>query len=237
MRFRLPKPLHGWREFIGEVGIIVLGVLIALGAQQVVEDWRWGTELLEARQSLNAELADARFAAFERVAVHDCLKRQLDALDAMTETDPVPSNVDIGAIFVGLRPWSTSTWDVATASGVITHMSQDERNHYASLFGLVKPVAALHLLAFETSNDLLTLERHHRLTDTSRDRLQMDIARLRGLNAMLSMASQQFIDQTKSLHLQLDHEDQAALEQVHRDVRECPLASAISANTAAFNSR
>jgi len=30
MHFRLPKPLHGWREFAGEVGIIVIGVLIAL---------------------------------------------------------------------------------------------------------------------------------------------------------------------------------------------------------------
>jgi len=32
MHFHLPKPLHGWREFAGEVGIIVIGVLIALGA-------------------------------------------------------------------------------------------------------------------------------------------------------------------------------------------------------------
>ena len=36
MRFALPKPIHGWRAFWGEVGIIVLGVLIALGAQQLV---------------------------------------------------------------------------------------------------------------------------------------------------------------------------------------------------------
>ena len=34
--FRLPKPLHCWREFAGEVAIIVMGVLIALGAEQVV---------------------------------------------------------------------------------------------------------------------------------------------------------------------------------------------------------
>ena len=40
MHFHLPKPLHGWREFWGEVGIIVIGVLIALGAQQVVESAR-----------------------------------------------------------------------------------------------------------------------------------------------------------------------------------------------------
>ena len=34
MRVKLPKPLHGWREFAGEVGVVVLGVLIALAAQQ-----------------------------------------------------------------------------------------------------------------------------------------------------------------------------------------------------------
>ena len=26
MHFHLPKPLHGWREFFGEVAIIVLGL-------------------------------------------------------------------------------------------------------------------------------------------------------------------------------------------------------------------
>ena len=31
MSIHIPKPLHGWREFVGEVGIIVIGVLIALG--------------------------------------------------------------------------------------------------------------------------------------------------------------------------------------------------------------
>lgn len=35
MHFHMPKPMHGWREFLGEVGIIVFGVLIALSAEQV----------------------------------------------------------------------------------------------------------------------------------------------------------------------------------------------------------
>lgn len=37
MHFQLPKPIQGWRQFVGEVGIIVVGVLIALGAEQIVE--------------------------------------------------------------------------------------------------------------------------------------------------------------------------------------------------------
>ena len=37
MEIHKPKPWHGWREFLREVGTIVLGVLIAIAAEQAVE--------------------------------------------------------------------------------------------------------------------------------------------------------------------------------------------------------
>jgi hypothetical protein len=36
-----PKPIHNWREFLKEVGTIVLGVCVALGAEQTVEWVHW----------------------------------------------------------------------------------------------------------------------------------------------------------------------------------------------------
>jgi hypothetical protein len=57
MHFHLPKPLHGWREFAGEVGIIVIGVLIALGAEQVVETRHWKHVLDDYRAALHEEVA------------------------------------------------------------------------------------------------------------------------------------------------------------------------------------
>src|SRR5438270_9263792 len=57
MHVHLPKPLHGWREFAGEVGIIVLGVLIALGAEQVIETLHWRNLLGEYRAALHDEIA------------------------------------------------------------------------------------------------------------------------------------------------------------------------------------
>ena len=48
MHLKLPKPMHGWRVFAGEVGIIVIGVLIALGAEQVVQA---GHQQQEAKQA------------------------------------------------------------------------------------------------------------------------------------------------------------------------------------------
>ena len=61
MHFHLPKPLHGWREFAGEVGIIVIGVLIALAADQAIEAWQWREKVAPADEGVDlvvkAELA------------------------------------------------------------------------------------------------------------------------------------------------------------------------------------
>ena len=57
MRLRLFKPLDGWRAFWGEVGIVVLGILIALGAQQVVEDIRVDGDVQTFRETVDQEIA------------------------------------------------------------------------------------------------------------------------------------------------------------------------------------
>ena len=55
MHLQLPKPLHGWRQFAGEVGIIVLGVLIALGAQQVAATLQQKSDARDAEQAIRGE--------------------------------------------------------------------------------------------------------------------------------------------------------------------------------------
>jgi hypothetical protein len=56
MHFHLPEPLHGWRAFAGEVGIIVVGVLIALGAEQVVQSFTWHRDVRDFRAAVDTEL-------------------------------------------------------------------------------------------------------------------------------------------------------------------------------------
>ena len=34
-----PTLRDGWRTFLFEIAMVVIGVLVALGAQQVVDDW------------------------------------------------------------------------------------------------------------------------------------------------------------------------------------------------------
>jgi len=56
MHFHLPKLVHGWREFFGEVGIVVFGVLVALGAEQLVKVAYWRDEVRTFREAVDHEL-------------------------------------------------------------------------------------------------------------------------------------------------------------------------------------
>src|SRR4051794_41195217 len=96
MHVHLPKPLHGWRAFVGEVAIIVLGVLIALGAEQMVESWHWRGRTNDARASLRAEVGHVFLLAEERLAVSSCIDQQLttienEVLDSGAILRPLPA--------------------------------------------------------------------------------------------------------------------------------------------------
>jgi hypothetical protein len=56
MRFRLPRPLHGWREFAYEIVIVVIGVLLALGGAQLIDSLHSRSEVASFREAVDHEL-------------------------------------------------------------------------------------------------------------------------------------------------------------------------------------
>lgn len=136
MHVHLPKALHGWREFMKEVGIIVLGVLIALGAEQVVTLAHWSHEMEAARQALHLEAGDNVDAAAERVREQPCVERRLAEISAIFAAHahgrPIAIHGDIG------RPVSyfpgTSVWQVEVASEALAHMPLREKLAFGRAF-------------------------------------------------------------------------------------------------------
>jgi hypothetical protein len=73
-------PLRDWRTFVGEIGIVVIGVLLALGAQQLVETIQNRSRVAEMTDKLRAESLDN-----QRVADYDLA--QLAELNAAVDRD------------------------------------------------------------------------------------------------------------------------------------------------------
>lgn len=71
------KPIKGWRAFAGEVGVIVLGVLLALGAQQAVEAWQVRKDVRAFRETIDREIAYTLYTQDVRYVQIDCDLRRL----------------------------------------------------------------------------------------------------------------------------------------------------------------
>ena len=212
------KPVHDWSDFLKEVGTIVLGVLIALAADQAVDAWNWHREVGIVEDSLNDELSDSLFAAEERNKITDCQHQTLDALDDLADSShgtlvirnaPVSRN----------RVWGTAAWDAAVASGAIAHMPHDTRNAYAELFSFVQIFQNMNLRQQELWASINAYRRERPFSDTSRDRFVETVAQLRALTGTMNLGAKQFVEAAKPLHIQLTARDAANL----REPLQCPM--------------
>ncbi len=136
MQFRLPKPLRGWREFAGEVGIIVFGVLIALAAQQLVEAYNWRKEVDGLRAAVRDELATDLGTYPYRAKQEVCIDRRLDELqrwlDSWRAGKPLQIHGEVGIpVSINIR---TGVWDSRDPE-TLSHMLRRERLDYGYIYG------------------------------------------------------------------------------------------------------
>ena len=127
MQVHLPKPLHGWRAFAGEVGIIVLGVMIALAFGQMVDAWQWRDKVSHAEASMRLELAeDDGPQAFGRALIGHCLDIQLAKIrDGAGNVPADQLRQWAGSYTPPFRTWDTEAWKVVVASDTGSHMGSD----------------------------------------------------------------------------------------------------------------
>lgn len=145
MRFHLPRPLHGWRALAGEIGVIVAGVLIALVAQQLVQEWQDRNDLKEAQQALLIEMRDDNLPqAYTRVALSDCFDSELRAITRAVNEGAHRADINRAASsFVPpIRTWDSQAYDAAVSSAALTHDGPKELMRWASVYALLPMLRA-----------------------------------------------------------------------------------------------
>ena len=145
MHFHLPKPLHGWRAFVGEVSIIVLGVLIALAAEQAAQSFEWRQKVDAAVVDMNNELGSGDGPeAYERLVLHDCVATHLDSLRASDEQgDRSESRKLIDQFWLPNRTWDSLARDAANTADVAAHMPHERMLQYRIAYEMVPDMQRL----------------------------------------------------------------------------------------------
>jgi hypothetical protein len=164
-----PKPWHGFREFLKEYLIIVVGVLTALGAEQAVEWAHRRQEVAEAREALRAEIELNLRIALAGEVEDRCWLELLDRRAAWANGGAAKPASDAPGRGGGFMSYYATTWDVAK-SGAVAHMPLSERTAYARFYGLIENQNSL---VARQRDAAARMERY-----VHRDRLTPDQARL-----------------------------------------------------------
>ena len=122
MEIHKPKPWRGARELAKEVGVIVIGIAIAIAGEQTVEGLHRRAEVADARAALRSEILGNASTALFNVEEERCRGGYLDRAAAWASGGPRPQVKSTA----GGYPGYTSAWDVVKA-GAVAHMPLDER--------------------------------------------------------------------------------------------------------------
>lgn len=130
------KPWRDWREFLWEIVTIVIGVLLALGAGQVVDDLHWKAEVAAERMALHREVRENLAAVTQRVSQTACIERRLGQLGEVFRRQA--RGAPLGVIAPVFRPevftYSSGSWEIALAGQVLGHMPLKEKLAYSDAF-------------------------------------------------------------------------------------------------------
>jgi len=167
MHVHLPKPLHGWRAFVGEVGIIVVGVLIALGAEQLVELVHQRNEAAEANDIIRGELAFNLGRLQSRSQIRSCIDARLLEIERLLDRAGAQSKLE-QPIWIG-RPqyWTlqTSRWEAESQAGHAALIDRRELAEYGFIYALMRDTENEMMLEQTDWAKLRMLERLHSLDE------------------------------------------------------------------------
>lgn len=203
MHFHLPKPLHGWREFAGEVGIIVLGVLIALGFEQVVEAAHQRQEGMQADDAIRNELGLNLGRLQSRQAIHRCVVARIaeiqQLLDAAASDPEVKTPSWIG------RPqyWTflNSRWQAESQAGRAALIHPPRLSEYGIMYARMENL--LDEMGAEQTDwaKLRTLEHVGRLDSNAVLQFDLTLDDARYRDWRLALVTDQLFEMADKLHV------------------------------------
>lgn len=238
--FRLFKlnPPNGWNAVFWELAIVVIGVLIALGAQQVVETLRWRDEVRSTEDALTIEIAASVLHASERQLVNRCLSDRLTHLIGKISSnegpwsgDPMPINKSPRAVTTVWaapyrtpnRPWSGDVWEAAQSAGVFNHMRRERVAAFSKVYARIEGLRKVNEVEHQVFPQLLYLSFDTPLDAAARQQALGGLGRLDWLRGTILLDGKMLIDEVKALGLDFSRtglqRELAELERSQRALR------------------
>jgi hypothetical protein len=136
MEIHKPKAAHSWREFLIEIGTIVLGILIALGLEQSIEAVHERQLAHEAQDAIDAEMRSDLDLIAARLSRQVCIERRLnqvaDLLADWKGGKAPPEGLTLGD--PGDAPLIDQRWQANLNSGRFSRQAAEDQASQADFY-------------------------------------------------------------------------------------------------------
>ena len=172
------------RAFVFEVLVVMVGVLLALGAQQGADALQGRSKARAVEQALALEQADAFATVAEHTIVAPCIVAQLDRLEAALLAPPPWKPVPMvtprgGVIRHPRRSIYNTAWRNVEGDGTLAYVRQDRSRLQQSFYGELDNYLTEYDMVNDGLDRLALLSRPIQLDALSRNQLLGDVVTLR----------------------------------------------------------
>lgn len=234
-----PKGWGGWREFAKEIGTIVIGVLIALGGEQVVQILHRGEQARHAERAMRLELADDDGPqAYGRVLIGPCLERRIALIhDGATAAPSDQLREWVAAYAPPFRTWDSEAWKAVVSSDIANVMGAERLVDWSAAYRAVPRLNASNARESELATELHdALPPSGEASPADRQNLRRLAGLLRNANAGITLGSQLFLTRTRRLGAPVSAAtQQSLLRQARALYGGCVAAPDLAAPAAAQN--
>jgi hypothetical protein len=187
MEIHKPKPSHNLREFLSEVGVVLLGITIALAGEQALSSLESHHKIRLVTEEMRQEISgDDGPQVFERIALSKCLNDSLDTIRRSVEQNAERSKVleSIDKFGTPRHTWDSTAFQAALSAGVLAQMPLDRVDAMSRFYSLMPALESANEREFRDEAALTAIDRSGGpLTELERTSLLQAVETLRRDNS------------------------------------------------------
>lgn len=202
MSVRFRGPPQGWAALRWEVGVVFVGIVLALGAQQFADLLYWRGQAGQAQRNIEAELLEHEKDGYERIAVQPCMRGQLAALSAHLSSSEgqwkampmVVSPQGVSEVALKVIPsayraperlWLDEAFKTAQATGALNHLPDELVASYGQAYQRARQAFVLQEFEEEAAAQLSPLAIDGKISSDARLSLFASLSKVDHANSYL----------------------------------------------------
>jgi hypothetical protein len=191
------SPPQGWQKLWWELGIVTVGVLIALGIGELAKSWHDEREAREARAAIRAEIGSNLGVLSKRIETEACIERRLNEIGAFLNAASRGSVAQPPTWIGRPQQWNMDSyrWEAASQAGRVSLFPVAEQSSFSDLYGALREVGEAQDTEQQMWAQMRSLEGQSHISEATVEAMRSTLSRARYTDWLVRLLFRQAMEE------------------------------------------